>query len=125
MGLEKAGYLIDEIEKLKKVSPADQERIGTQILLNSIEGKTLLILVENIGNIFDDIKGFGKMGQQKFRDLVQQNPCFIIVATNQALFEAVQKEDMPFHNFFKIMHLKKLALDEAIIFLKTIAEWGW
>ncbi len=119
----KASFLNDEIEKLKKVPVEDQERIAVKTLINYIKGKTLLILVENIGNIFDEIKGFGKKGQQKFRDLVQQYPFFTIIATNQALFEAVQKEDMPFHNFFQIVHLKKLTLDEGILFLKTIAEW--
>jgi Cdc6-like AAA superfamily ATPase len=37
---EKADYLKEEIEKLKKVPPADQEKIATKILLNYIEGKT-------------------------------------------------------------------------------------
>jgi hypothetical protein len=119
----RAGYLNDEVEKLKKVPAADQERIAAKVLVNYIEGKTLLILVENIGNIFDENKGFGKTGQQKFRDLMQQYPWFTIIATNQALFEAVQKEDKPFHNFFQIIHLKKLTLNEAVLFLKTIAEW--
>ncbi len=119
---KKANYLEGEIGKLKKVPPDDQERIAARILLNYIKGKTLLIIVENIGNIFDKIKGFGKKGQQKFRDSIQQHPYFTIMASNQALFVDIQKEDMPFHNFFKIIHLKKLSLIEAILFLKSISE---
>ena len=118
---EKANYLKDEIEKLKK-APIDNEKIATQILLNHIKGKTILIIVENIGNIFDKKKGFGKKGQEKFRDLIQQYPYFTIIASNQALFRDVQYEDMPFHNFFRIIHLRKVSLDEAFELLKSIAE---
>ena len=120
---EKAAYLKNEIEKLKKVPKGEWEKTATNILLNYIKGKTLIIIVENIGNIFHKKRGFGKKGQQKFRDLIQQHPFFTIMASNQALFEDIQKEDMPFHNFFKIIHLKKLSLEETFFFLKTIAEW--
>jgi DNA-binding MarR family transcriptional regulator len=117
---EDSSYLDDEINKLKKVPSADQGKGAVNILLKHIEGTTLLIVVENIGNIFE---GIGVDGQRKLRDLVQQYPCFTIMASNQALFKDVQKEDRPFHNFFKINHLKKLTLDESILFLKSIAEW--
>jgi tetratricopeptide (TPR) repeat protein len=120
---EKAAYLENEIEKLKKVPKGEWEKTATNILLNYIKGKTLIIIVENIGNIFHKKRGFGKKGQQKFRDLIQQHPFFTIMASNQALFEDIQKEDMPFHNFFKIIHLKKLSLEETFFFLKTITEW--
>ncbi len=120
---ERTESLVEEIEKLKKVPKQDQEKIAAKILLNQIKGKTLIIIVENIGNVFHEKKGFGKKGQQKFRDLIQQYPYFTIISSNQALFEDIQKEDMPFHNFFKIDHLKKLSLDEALLFLKSIAKW--
>ena len=120
---EKADHLKKEIEKLKKVYDDDKERLALKILLDYIKERTLLIIVENIGDIFHKKKGFGKKGQQKFRDLIQQYPSFTIIASNQALFEDIQKEDMPFHNFFKIIHLNKLNLQETILFLRTIAEW--
>ena len=120
---EKPDYLEEKIEKLKKVSVNDQEKIAIKILLDHIGENTLVIIAENIGHIFNDTKGFGKQGQQKFRDLIQQNPQFSIMASNQALFEEIQKEDMPFHGFFKIIHLEKLTLEETILFLKSIAEW--
>lgn len=117
---EDSCYLVEEINKLKKVPAADQEKGVVNILLKHIEGTTLLIIVENIGNIF---AGIGVDEQRKFRDLVQQYPIFTIMASNQALFKDVQNEDRPFHNFFKITHLKKLTLTESIQFLKSIAEW--
>jgi hypothetical protein len=115
-----SNYLNEEINKLKKVPIHDQEKIAVKILLNHIKGKTLLIIAENISNIFDGIE---KEGQRKLRDLVQQYPYFTFMASNQALFKDVQYEDKPFHNFFKITHLKKLTLEAAILFLKSIAEW--
>jgi hypothetical protein len=119
-GHENSDYFNDEIDQLKKVPLPDQEKVAKKILLNHIEGTTLLIIVENIGNIF---QGMGEKGQRKFRDLVQQYPYFTIIASNQALFQDIQEEDKPFHNFFKITNLKKLILDEAILFLKSIAQW--
>jgi|GEM_PF-1407593 len=115
-----SNYLNEEINKLKKVPINDQEKIAVKILLNHIKGKTLLVIAENISSIFDGIE---KEGQRKLRDLVQQYPYFTFMASNQALFKDVQYEDKPFHNFFKITHLKKLTLEAAILFLKSIAEW--
>jgi DNA-binding MarR family transcriptional regulator len=117
---ENSNYLIEEIEKLKKVPYYDQEKIAVNILKKHIEGTTLLVILENIWKIFAGIKD---KGQGKFRDLVQQSPFFTIMASNQALFRDIQEEDKPFHNFFKITYLKKLTLDETILFLKSIAEW--
>jgi tetratricopeptide (TPR) repeat protein len=120
---ERCAYLKTEIEKLKKVNKDDQENVAKEILLKHIKGKTLLIIVENIGNIFHNKHGFGKKGQQKFRDLLQQNPNFTIMSSNQALFLDIQREDMPFHNFFKIIHLWKISIDETFELMKSIAEW--
>ena len=117
---ENSSYLNDEIDQLKKVPLGDQEKVAVNILLRHIKGTTLLIIAENIGNIFNGIE---ENGQRKLRDLLQQYPYFSIMASNQALFQDIRDEDKPFHNFFKITHLKKLTLDETILFLKSIAEW--
>ncbi|HLP45779.1 MAG TPA: hypothetical protein VK469_07535, partial [Candidatus Kapabacteria bacterium] len=113
-------YLENEIDRLKKIPPHDQEKKAKEILLKHIEGNTLLIIAENIGDIFNAIE---EKGQRKLRDLVQQYPHFSIMASNQALFKDIQDVDKPFHNFFKITHLKKLTLEEVILFLKSIAQW--
>ena len=115
-----SGYLDDEIDQLKKIPLVDQEKVAVKLLLTHIDGKTLLIIAENIGNIFN---GLEENGQRKLRDLLQQYPYFSIMASNQALFQDVQDEDKPFHNFFTITHLEKLTMDEAILFLESIAQW--
>lgn len=117
---ENSSDLDDEIDQLKKVPFVDQEKVAVKLLLKHIDGHTLLIIAENIGNIFNSIE---ENGQRKLRDLLQQYPYFSIMASNQALFQDIRDEDKPFHNFFKITHLKKLTLDETILFLKSIAEW--
>jgi len=119
---EKASYLEGEIEKLKDTPPADREKIASHVLLNYFQGKTLLIIVENLDSIFNEKQGFGKEGQAKFRDLIQQNSSITIMASSQALFQDIESEDKPFHNFFKISHMRKLTLEEAMGFLKSIAE---
>jgi tetratricopeptide (TPR) repeat protein len=117
---EYSAYLKDEIDKLKKVPPYDQEKTAQQILLNHIGKTTCLIIVENISNIFT---GMEIQGQRRLRDMLQQYGNFTIMASNQALFKDIQSEDKPFHNFFNITHLKRLTSDEAMLFLKSIAEW--
>lgn len=115
-----SSYLEEEIDKLKKVTPHNQEKMAKQLLLNHIKGATLLIIVENLSNIFT---GFKEIGQAKLRDFLQENPFFTIVASNQALFREIRDEDKPFHNFFSVTHLKRLNLEQAIEFLKSIAQW--
>ena len=56
-----------KLKKLKKVAVNDQEKIAVKILLDHIGEKTLVIIAENIGHIFNDSKGFGKEGQQKIQ----------------------------------------------------------
>ncbi len=82
-------YLENEIDRLKKISPHDQEKKAKEILLKHIEGNTLLIIAENIGDIFNAIE---EKGQRKLRDLVQQYPYFSFAASNQALFKDIQDQ---------------------------------
>lgn len=121
--------LVDRLEEFVIESTQSGNKLQRLIIGPRGSGKThvLKVLHNRIFNRRDLVdnkkRGFGKKGQQKFRDLIQQHPFFTIMASNQALFEDIQKEDMPFHNFFKIIHLKKLSLEETFFFLKTIAEW--
>jgi len=122
---EEAVGLKAEIEKLKKTPAADREKTAVNIILDYIKGRTLLIIAENIETIFDKKQGFGPVGQKKFSDLLQQFPFFTIVASNQSLFLDVQREDRPFHNFFKIEYLRRLTIEETFTYLKAItAEDG-
>ena len=79
-------------------------------------------MTENLGEIFDEVKGMGREGQQRFRDLVQQHPFWTVTASSQALFEDVQARDAPFYGFFKVQHLGMFDLEEAIELLENLAR---
>jgi tetratricopeptide (TPR) repeat protein len=103
--------------------PADlQESRAVQLLTNETESKDALIIMENLGIVFDDVKGFGVEGQAKLRDLVQRHPHFMIFASSQALVEGARNPDRPFYGFFKVIHLHRLSLEEAMTLLLSVAS---
>jgi len=81
--------------------------------------RTLLLLVENLNDVFD---GLGEQGQKQFRAFLQQNDCCTIVATSQSLFNGVKLRESPFYGFFGIRRLKDLPLAEAVQLLAHIAQ---
>ncbi len=99
-----------------------QEHRAVQLLLEGAGDKDILILLENLGIIFDERKGFGHQGQQALRDLIQKDPKFMIFASSQALVQGTRAPDAPFYGFFKVIHLRRLTVDEAMHFLQTMAS---
>ncbi len=99
-----------------------QEARATSLLLDAAADRDILVLTENLGIIFDNKKGFGLKGQQKLRNLVQQHPRFMIFASSQALVEGVRNHDAPFFGFFKTIHLRRLTVEQAMVFLMAIAS---
>lgn len=113
--------LPDELNHLYDLPLESQEHHAVQLLLKQAEEKDVLILLENLGITFDD-KGFGHKGQQAFRNLIQNHPRFMIMATSQALVRSIKDPQAPFYEFFKVIHLKKLKVEEAIQFVQILAE---
>ncbi len=109
------------LESLKQL-PLQQARTAAErLLLRFVGERRLLLIAENLGEIFDTTKGMGKEGQQRFRDLVQQHPFWTIVSSSQALFADIQDRDAPFYGFFKVQHLRRFDLEEAIALFKKLA----
>ena len=91
----------------------------TELLVTSLRGRTLLVIVENLDELF---KGLGDEGEKQWRAFLQENPCSATLATSQQLFDGVSRRDSPFFGFFQIEHLRPLTLEEAVLLLKKIAE---
>jgi tetratricopeptide (TPR) repeat protein len=120
---EEAGpELARDIEQLMDMDYEAAQAAAEQLLIRSVGNRRLLLLVENLGEIFSSKKGMGREGQQRFRDLVQQHPFWTIVATTQALFDDVQTRDAPFYGFFKIQHVQPLTFEEAASLLERLAQ---
>jgi len=110
------------LEEIYDLPPDRQETRAVQLLLRASGTRDILIIMENLGITFDNVKGFGLEGQQALRDLVQHHPRFMIFASSQALAESIKDANAPFYGFFKIIHLRRLTLDEAMAFLMAMAS---
>jgi tetratricopeptide (TPR) repeat protein len=111
--------LIKRVESLYELSPDEAEQVGTELLKEIIGENSLLLLIENLDDIFS---GLGKKGQKQLHAFLQENPCCTILATSQSLFDEVKKEKSLFYGFFDIDHLEDLTVEEAIELLANIAR---
>ncbi len=95
------------------------ERVAKDLLREIVGPRTLLLLAENLDDLFD---GIGDEGQKRFRAFLQDTRFSSILATSQGLFGGVSRQTSPFYNFFRVQHLPGLSLDEAVLLLTKIAE---
>jgi tetratricopeptide (TPR) repeat protein len=91
----------------------------TRLLITSLRGRSLLVIIENLDELF---QGLGDEGEKHWRAFLQENPVSATLATSQQLFDAVSRRESPFFGFFQIEHLRPLTLEEAVLLLKKIAE---
>jgi tetratricopeptide (TPR) repeat protein len=107
------------IEQLFKLSNADAETALAKILKERLNNKVLVLLTENLDEIF---RGIQELGQKRWRAYLQEHQFFTIVATSQSLFNGVSRHSSPFYGFFRIQHLDELGLEDAIALLIKIAS---
>lgn len=98
---------------------ADGQRYLEQQLLEGLGGNTLLLLVENLDELF---KGLGDTGQKAWRAFLQEHPIACQIATSQSLFAAISRRATPFFGFFSVHHLQPLSVTEAQVLLLKIAQ---
>jgi tetratricopeptide (TPR) repeat protein len=108
-----------QIENLYQLSADDATRQAETILKDFIGKKTLLLLTENLDEIFNSL---GESGQKQFRAYLQNHNLITIIATSQSLFSGVSDRDSPFYGFFTPEYLAKLTREEATNLLTKIAE---
>ena len=91
--------------------PADAERFAVARLREHTRGKTLLLLCENLVDLFH---GLSEEGQKRWRALIQEDGNWAIVASTPSLFAAVTLQDNPFYGFFTIRALEKIDFDTGL-----------
>ncbi len=91
--------------------PADAESFAIARLREHTRGKTLLLLCENLVDLFH---GLGEEGQKRWRALIQEDGNWAIVASTPSLFAAVTLQDNPFYGFFTIRALEKIDFDTGL-----------
>lgn len=107
-----------QTQPLYELSIAQAEEQATNILLKTMGDKTLVILLENLDDLFDQLK---PTSQKQLRALIQNHPQFVLVATTPSLFTAVTSQNSPFYGFFDIDPLEELSFEEVVELLEKIA----
>jgi DNA-binding transcriptional ArsR family regulator len=111
--------LFDRVESLYSESPDTAQQIAAELLKDFAGDRTLLLLVENLDDLFE---GLGDSGQQQFRDYLEKYHFCTIFATSQHSFKGIDNKKAPFYNFLNLHYLEKLNLDEVVRLLKNIAK---
>ena len=102
---------IDEIYDRFSKDPTDAEAFAVARLREHTRGKMLLLLCENLADLFH---GLGEEGQKRWRAAIQEDGNWAIVASTPSLFAAVTLQDNPFYGFFTIRALKKIDFDTGL-----------
>ena len=109
--------LAEQVESLYE-HPDEAEAKAARLLLDYIGDRPLLIVTENLDEIF---AGLDEDGQQRLRAFIQENSVLTLLATSQGLFNGISLQTSPFYGFFHIHHLDGLELEEAVDLLTRIA----
>ncbi|MFM7199951.1 MAG: AAA family ATPase [Myxococcota bacterium] len=90
-----------------------------QLLLSYLAGRRMLLLMENLDQIFE---GLQEEGQRRWRAFLQTHANTCIVATSQSLFAGITAHSQPFYGFFRQEHLESFTLDDACQMLAGVAR---
>ncbi|MBI3813519.1 MAG: tetratricopeptide repeat protein [Nitrospinae bacterium] len=82
-------------------------------------GKTLLLLVDNIGDI---IERFTDEDQSSLREALMTYNSILLIGSAPTLFDSIINHDRPLYNFYEIIWLKDLGFEETAALLKRYAE---
>ena len=102
---------IAEIYERFSRDPADAESFAVAQLRQHTRGKTLLLLCENLVDLF---AGLGEEGQKRWWAAIQEDGNWAIVASTPSLFAGLTLQDNPFYGFFTIRALEKIDLETGL-----------
>ena len=109
---------IDTIYGRFSKDPIGAEAFAVNRLRQHTHGRTLLVLCENLVDLFD---GLGEEGQKRWRAIIQEDGNWAIVATTPSLFSAVALQDNPFYGFFTIRSMHQIDFDTGLNLLERKA----
>ena len=107
-------------EKFPKDAP-EAEAFALARLRHHTRGKTLLLLCENLADLFD---GLGDEGQKRWRAAIQEHGNWAILASTPSLFAAITSQNKPFYGFFTVRALERMDFETSLDLLtkKAIHE---
>ncbi|NMM15313.1 MAG: AAA family ATPase [Rhodoferax sp.] len=103
---------------LYELSLKEAEKLAESILLDVLGTKRLLVLLENLDDLFDQL---GDQGQKAWRAFIQNHNNMVLVCTTPSLFAGVSLHKSAFYGFFDIEPLKELGFEDVVNLLGKIA----
>ncbi len=114
-----SGVAQDLLDRLRKGGFERAKGSATQFLRDLIGKRTLLLIIENMDDLFQGLK---ETGQQEFRAFLQEYRCCTVLATTPAMFSGVSSRKEPFFGFFHNSYLEAIEVNEAVKMLGQIAS---
>jgi len=111
-------WLAPRLDALYDSASAEPEAMD--LLREAVGDRSLLLLAENLDDIFAGLKD---AGQKALRSFLQETRFVTLVMTSQGLFSGVSRHSSPFYGFFRVEHLASLSLTEAVDLLTKIARY--
>lgn len=103
---------------LYDLSLQEAEKQAESILLEVLGAKRLVVLLENLDDLFDQL---GDQGQKAWRAFIQNHNNMLLVCTTPALFAGVNLHKSAFYGFFDIEPLAELSFEDVVNLLEKIA----
>ncbi|MBC7917658.1 MAG: AAA family ATPase [Rhodoferax sp.] len=96
----------------------EAEKLAESILLEVLGSKRLVLLLENLDDLFDQL---GDQGQKAWRAFIQNHNNMVLVCTTPSLFAGVSLHKSAFYGFFDIEPLTELDFEDVVSLLNKIA----
>lgn len=117
--LRAAGIPREDVIGLSREGDAAMRQEAAQnLLLESFAGKPCLIVVENLGDIFN---GLEAEALSSMRGFLQGHPSVSLLASSVELYSRSSQPDHPFYGYFNIHPLESLSREEAREYLGMLA----
>ncbi len=117
VGLEWLAERLDTV--LDQDDAARQEAMLERLLLDALDDRTLLLIVENLDDLLLALR---EEGQRKLRAFVQNHGRVAILATSISLIEALTEREKTFYGFFRTQTLTSFGVEEAADLLARLAK---
>lgn len=108
----------DRTTALYELPLKEAEKMAESILLDVLGDKRLIVLLENLDDLFEQL---GDQGQKAWRAFIQNHNNMVLVGTTPSLFAGVSLHKSAFYGFFDIEPLKELEFEDVVKLLGKIA----
>lgn len=115
---EPQAKLRERIRALREVPRATVAQGALRLLLEHLRDRALLLLCENLDDLFH---GLGEQGQRELRAFLQEQQVCSLLCTAPSLFDGVSLQTAPFYGFFRTERLEGLSVDDAAELVRRLA----